>query len=284
MTTPVQQSALLAYFSWQALEVLARGAWSALSRVIRLASVFPDRAAWREAVSLAIVQRIVMAEVAGRYQGVPAASRPLNGNPVMPTDDVPRRRPAREFDQLSSLAPPLTPEERENPYDVPFRDDELTERIEKAVETLTEDVPDWRTPDGEVEVAAEVREAISAALSNSLERLERMVTDETVQAAQRGYQDGLRAAPSGRVVGYRRGINPDCCELCFWLWKEGYVYPIDQPMHRHTGCRCVPVPTSDRVGRSTLSDEEQNLLDALYDKYSLGIVPEEPDQSGAGNA
>lgn len=279
MTSP--QSVLTGYFTWQALEALASAAWRAVVGVVRLAAVFPDRASWRTALVDSIVRQIVLAEVAGRFNGVPAA--PLNGNPVLPTDDVPRRRPDREFEQLASLAPPLSAEERANPYDVPLRDDDLTDRIGKAVETLTEDVPNWSTPAGEVEPSAEVREAVREAVQELGDRIERLARDETVQAAQRGYQDGLRAQPEGRVVGYRRGINPDCCELCFWLWKEGYVYPINQPMHRHTGCRCVPVPTSDRIGRGMLSDEEQALLDTLYDKYSLGISPEEPDQSGAGD-
>lgn len=276
MTSPTP--VLAGYFTWQALDALAASAWRAVEAVFRLAVVWPGRADWKVALTDSIVRQIVLAEVTGRYAGVPA--RPVDGNPVMPTDDVPRRRPDREWQQLADEAPPLTAEERANPYDVPLRDDELTERIGKAVDTLVDEkMPDWTE-----EPSEEARQIVASALQELAERVERLARDETVQGAQRGYQDGLRAAPSGRVVGYRRGINPDCCELCFWLWKEGYVYPINQPMHRHTGCRCVPVPTSDPVGRSTLSDEEQSLLDTLYDKYSLGISPEETDQSGAGNA
>ena len=75
---------------------------------------------------------------------------------------------------------------------------------------------------------------------------------------------------SATIRGYRRGVNPDCCELCFWLWKEGYVYPVEQPMHRHTGCRCVPVPTTDPPGRWALSDRELRLLAVLYDRHAGG--------------
>lgn len=99
-----------------------------------------------------------------------------------------------------------------------------------------------------------------------LGRVERLARDEPIQAAQRGYQDGLRLQDKP-VAGYRRGINPDCCELCFWLWKEGFVYDLDQPMHRHTGCRCVPVPTTDPYGKWQLSADDQALLDDLYRKY-----------------
>ena len=38
-------------------------------------------------------------------------------------------------------------------------------------------------------------------------------------------------------------------------------------MHRHIGCRCVPVPTTDPVGRWKMSDDEQKLLTDLYAKY-----------------
>lgn len=127
MTTPVQQSALVGYFSWKALDALAASAWRAVEAVFRLGIVWPTRSEWREALTASIVRQIVLAEVTGRYAGVPA--RPLDGNPVLPNDDVPRRRPEREFEQLAAEAPPLSREERENPYDVPLRDDELTERI-----------------------------------------------------------------------------------------------------------------------------------------------------------
>ena len=38
-------------------------------------------------------------------------------------------------------------------------------------------------------------------------------------------------------------------------------------MHRHTGCRCVPVPTTDPFGKWQLSTDDQALLDDLYRKY-----------------
>ncbi len=85
---------------------------------------------------------------------------------------------------------------------------------------------------------------------------------------QRGYQDGLRLQ-NKPVRGYRR-VNPDCCELCFWLWTEGFVYDLDQPVHGHIGCRCVPVPTTDPYGKWALRPDEQALLDHLYAKYEKG--------------
>lgn len=178
---------------------------------------------------------ILQAEQWGRLFG--QVARPVNGLPLLPIDDRPRPTTPEDFEQRSALAPAPHPV-----IDYAARERELTRRLDKALRTLA-DQPAGR------------------------ERVERLAHDEPIAAAQRGYQDGIRLQQDVTVVGYRRGINPDCCELCFWLWKEGYVYPIDQPMHRHIGCRCVPVPTTDRIGRQRLTVEEQALLNDLYDRY-----------------
>jgi hypothetical protein len=150
------------------------------------------------------------------------------------------RPPPADFVQRGEL---LGPHREVDPV---VRSRQVEQRIEKAVRTLISELPERYEP-------------------QPLERVERLARDEPIQAAQFGYQDEIRS--QGRVNGYRRGINPDACELCFWLWKEGYVYPVDQPMHRHTGCRCWPVPTNDRLGRHDLSEADQALLDDLYAKY-----------------
>jgi len=76
--------------------------------------------------------------------------------------------------------------------------------------------------------------------------IERIAISEPVNALQQTTVDAL--ARHG-VTGYRRGTDADPCKLCTWLVKAhldpaglGYIYPTGQPMHRHTGCRCVPVP------------------------------------------
>lgn len=107
-------------------------------------------------------------------------------------------------------------------------DDELLERLEQAWETVYEVAEDRPDPDATAE---------------------RLARDEPIAAAQSGYQDVLAEAG---VTGYRRAINPDACELCQWLQKShlrpgGFVYPINQPMYRHTGCRCLPEPTTDPI-------------------------------------
>lgn len=87
-------------------------------------------------------------------------------------------------------------------------------------------------------------------------RLERLATSEPTAAAQ----DGLRRAYEAHgLTGYTRGLDESPCELCIWLKKAhlregGYVYPIDQPMNRHPGCCCVPIP----VGTDELPEQTDN--------------------------
>ena len=188
---------------------------------------------WVALVVDTLVAILAQAEAMGRLYGRVAEVR--DGDPVLP-DEEPgqRRRPPEGFEQRSGIAP------RPDGTITEARIAEIRDHVDKGVRTLAE------------EVAAE-----------DTERVERMVKDEVITQMQRGAQDGIRLEE--RAGGYRRGVNPDCCELCFWLWKEGYVYPIDQPMHRHIGCRCIPIPTTDKVGRHEVADDAgQALLERYY--------------------
>lgn len=113
--------------------------------------------------------------------------------------------------------------------------------------------------------------AESTSEKESLSRINQVVDNEVSESSVRGYQEGGRQV--GRE-GYRRRINPDACQLCFWLWKGGYVYPVDQPMHRHIGCRCYPEYTTDRIGwkdRTQVErDEEAAFLEIYPSKGSPG--------------
>lgn len=223
--------------TYQSLDDLAEQTWAAVLAVYLLREEM-DEDEWLDLVVSVLVTAILQSEKWGRLYGEVAQT--IDGTALVPSDRRPRRRPPRAFRQRSRRAP--RPAEV---IDFVLRDRELTERLNKALRTL-------------------------AAEADALDRMERLARDEAIAAIQHGYQDGVRISPSTTsttVRGYRRGINPDCCELCFWLWKEGYVYDIDQPMHRHIGCRCVPVPTTDPVGRWKLNADEEALLDDLYEKY-----------------
>ncbi len=256
-------------FSYATMDDLAAQASAAVVALWVLREELPVE----EFVSLVVgvvVSSMVQAEQYGRLYGEQAV--PLDGRALVPDDGVPRRPSPDHVQQRSQTAPPPEPV-----IDFVERQQEIEPRVTKAVTTLADEGAD-------------------------LQRVERFVVDEVVSQAQRGYQDGIRAESPGPAVetpepaaqtpveryigleknrearqtprtksvsarGYRRGINPNCCMLCFWLWKEGYVYPLDQPMHRHIGCRCVPVPTTDPVGRWKMSDDEQKVLTDLYAKY-----------------
>lgn len=83
--------------------------------------------------------------------------------------------------------------------------------------------------------------------------LDRMARNEPAQAAQAQMVSTYRAHG---VSGYRRHLNPGACELCVWLQKAhldpegiGFIYPTGQSFHRHTGCRCTPVPAIRKATR-----------------------------------
>lgn len=244
MTQPAQEQPVLTY---ETLDDLGAQTAAAVLAVWALRAELPEAEFVRLLVGV-LTNAVLQGEAIGRLFGYQAV--PVDGRAIVPVDDVPRRPAPDDFIQRVNDAP--LPE-----ADIDFveRQVELTDRLEKAVYTLLSEIP---------------------AESTDLDRIERLAKDEPIAAVQRGYQDGVRLQKSVRpdaekpMDGYRRGINPDCCELCFWLWKEGYVYPISQPMHRHTGCRCVPVPTTDRVGRQPLDKAEQKTLDDLYARFNEG--------------
>ncbi len=77
-------------------------------------------------------------------------------------------------------------------------------------------------------------------------RVERLARNEPIDAAGRTFSEAVSRSP--HVSGYTRQLEPDACELCQWLYKGGFVYPADQPMHQHPGCRCHPSPVGDAIG------------------------------------
>lgn len=267
----------------ETLEALGERAWAIFEPVLEAREDMPDEE-WVDLGSRMLATSSVRAEALGRSYG--AGAVPVDGTALLPPDvTTTARRPApADFEQRSGFAPRPAPV-----LDVAARYNKLSGHYVKSLSTLT--ATDRKRPASNRDITA---------------RAERLVTDETISSLQRGYQDGIRLsaeqvgaqvrdqrgevyeeygrdeggrplrdergrqAPrstSTTIRGYRRGVNPGCCELCFWLWKEGRVYDIDQPMHRHVGCRCVPVPTTDPVGRWALSAKETELLAALYDRY-----------------
>lgn len=194
----------------------------------------------RQVVGLAaalLARHSLAAQRIGRAYARRDARAPLSGSlllPAAPSDGRSYRPlPSRDWDapEVKGGGPGRI---EENP----------TERYEAAFTTIVEE-DDQSYP-------------------RELERVELLAYNEPIQAAQAGYQAELQ---SEGIKGYRRLINPDACQICFWLWKEGYVYPITKSMWRHTGCRCVPVPTTDRIGFHDLSEADQAKLSTFQIKH-----------------
>lgn len=81
---------------------------------------------------------------------------------------------------------------------------------------------------------------IAASELDTVMQLKRLATAEVFEAAGNGYQKAMQRQK--RVKGYTRGLDSGACELCRWLYKDGFVYLAEQPMNRHKGCLCHPVP------------------------------------------
>jgi hypothetical protein len=105
------------------------------------------------------------------------------------------------------------------------------ERLTRGAQTILDDLD--RTEDRD------------AALSTAQMRYARLVEAEIHKAVADAYAAAV--VESTVVTGYRRGLEPDACELCTWWWREGRVWPADHPMPRHTGCDCSQLITTDQA-------------------------------------
>lgn len=96
------------------------------------------------------------------------------------------------------------------------------------------------------DTADRLTKAVATIASSELDtamQLTRLAVSEVLDAASTGFSSAIKSHPA--VKGYTRGVEADACELCTWLYKDGYVYPSEQPMDTHTGCMCHPVPVTD---------------------------------------
>lgn len=71
-------------------------------------------------------------------------------------------------------------------------------------------------------------------------RVARMGRAETAGAFQDAYSEAMRER--SEVSGYVRVLNASACQLCQWLYRDGYVWPVHKDFHRHPGCGCHPGP------------------------------------------
>lgn len=71
-------------------------------------------------------------------------------------------------------------------------------------------------------------------------RLARYAKAEPRTAAQN--RAGALIADQPNVIGWRRGLDPDPCQLCQWWSRDGTTWPKRHPMPTHPGCACVQIP------------------------------------------
>lgn len=96
-----------------------------------------------------------------------------------------------------------------------------------------------------VDAAPRLEAAVLTIAGSNLDtvmQLKRLATSEVLTAAAEGFSEAIRRSP--HVDRYTRGLDSGACELCRWLYKDGFEYPASKPMHTHTGCKCHPVPVT----------------------------------------
>lgn len=86
------------------------------------------------------------------------------------------------------------------------------------------------------------------------QRVERFAKNDPIESAQMGYSDGMR--DSQYVGGWVRSLEADACELCVWLYRDGFVYAPERPLTTHPGCVCTADPLTP--------DEVREAADARY--------------------
>lgn len=95
--------------------------------------------------------------------------------------------------------------------------------------------------------------------------LRRMAFNAPVRMVTEAFRLEMRRDP--RVQTYTRGLEGNACTLCYYLYKDGYPYPVTKPMHRHPGCVCSQVPNlGDSDG---LTSEQRAAGQAAADRYEL---------------
>lgn len=217
-----------AALTYVALDEASDEAWALLLGLWLARPDFESFTVWLDTVVDTLVGLILAAEETGYAAGTEAT--PTTDLMVPEVSDAHTWRKIRDFD-------PDAAQEALEVITTPADEPALRKRIEKAVVTLAEEEAAPR-------------------------RVERVVRNEVTHAAVEGQSRAL--AERSDITGWRRAVEPDCCAICFFLWKEGYVYGPSQPMWTHTGCRCAKVPTTDRPGRHAVTDPAGK---ALLERY-----------------
>ncbi|WNM69838.1 hypothetical protein SEA_APIARY_30 [Rhodococcus phage Apiary] len=108
-------------------------------------------------------------------------------------------------------------------------------------------------------------------------RAERMVNDDMAMASRAASQDAMKAAPAGKVTGYRRVLHPELsqsqqsCGLCIAASHRKYKVGELLPIHNLCKCECVPIIDGNDPG-AQINDED---LGILYDEAGGSTLKED---------
>lgn len=113
-----------------------------------------------------------------------------------------------------------------------------TERLTAAVETVLDKLPEPEmehdaTPIEPEGVAVKQKPEIPAAL-------ERLARAEPLAAAQETAVEAMDVQP--KVIGWRRQLDAEPCELCRWWYADGRIYRTTTKFQQHPNCNCQPEP------------------------------------------
>lgn len=112
------------------------------------------------------------------------------------------------------------------------------DRLAQAVGTVFGDLPQTAGAEPSAQDTAGNEPADTAAT-----RLERLARSEPLQAAQDHAVEVMAAQP--RVIGWRRVLDADPCELCVWLYANGRIYKPTTRFRQHPNCNCAAEPVID---------------------------------------
>lgn len=92
-----------------------------------------------------------------------------------------------------------------------------------------------------------IGKALGTALADDTQavmRLERLARADPMNAAQSELNRAMQATSA--IVAYVRVLESDACELCNWLYRDGFMYPKDRPLTTHPGCVCTARPVTGK--------------------------------------
>lgn len=85
-------------------------------------------------------------------------------------------------------------------------------------------------------------------------RVTRLAKSEVARAAQEATQEAMKHEPL--VIGWRRQMESDACQLCRWWSREGKVWPVSHRMPTHKGCMCSQEVVVKETTKGTNDDEQ----------------------------